>query len=74
MHWNSLRYCQIRHDIEQRGWILTTKLHGACERLMDLIGVNYQAFGATKRECGELRAQLIDCREELRNHRDDHHC
>ena len=67
-------YCLVRQRIEQRGWVLASRLHEASERLMDLIGVDRAQFASAKTACGDLRQQINDCRTQLLQHRCDHKC
>jgi hypothetical protein len=73
MH-TALKYCVTRRSLEERGWILTSKLASASARLMKLVGKDHEAFMETRAECKDLRMEIVVSRTDLRDHRAVHRC
>ncbi len=68
------QYCSTRRDLEERGWILTSRLFELSTRLLRTIGNDRQEFAAIKQECGELRGVIGKAQSDLRGHRSKHGC
>jgi hypothetical protein len=70
-----LTYCVTRRDLEENGWILTSKLASASGRLMGFAGSGERLlFLQIKSECSDLYRRITDSNETLRQHRQSHKC
>ena len=67
------QYCPTRREIEERSWVLVTRLSCLSSRLLDLIG-DHLAFDATKGECADLRTEITELGRRLHAHRSAHNC
>ncbi len=66
-------YCPTRRRLEERGWMLISKLASVSGRLINLIG-KHQAFIEAKDECNDLRTAITESQTALRDHRAMHNC
>jgi hypothetical protein len=69
-----LTYCAIRRGLEERAWILVSKLAHVTGRLPHLAGKDHRAFREARAKCHDLRAQLAASRRALQQHRQLHNC
>ena len=67
-------YCDTRRELEEQGWMLVSRLAVESARLMDLAGVDTQAFAVTMAKCGQLKVDLMGLRQQLGIHRAQHGC
>ena len=70
----TLRYCSTKSALEEQAQILTAKLCSLATRLTTLVGIDHQAFSATKTQCVEVRDRLTISRRQLDTHRAKHGC
>ncbi|HTZ56555.1 MAG TPA: hypothetical protein VMB49_00590 [Acidobacteriaceae bacterium] len=68
------QYCSARRDIEERSWALTSRLAALTDRLIGLTGLDHQAFLDVRGKCHEVKGELSESHEELKNHRRNHGC
>ena len=68
------RYCSIRRSLEERGWILVSRLSTVAGGLLRYAGVDPKAFNATTAECSNIRVQIAAARRLLSKHREQHGC
>lgn len=68
------RYCSIRRDLEERGWVLSSRLFQLSTLLLHAIGNDHQEFASLKQECRETRAVIRQAQGDLRLHRYEHGC
>jgi len=67
------QYCPARRDIEERSWVLVSKLAKLSSQLLNLLG-NHQAFAETKDECAHVRTEFTELAQRLQSHRLLHRC
>ena len=67
------QYCQLRRDIEERSWVLVSRLSMLTECLNRLIG-QHAAFRDMKLQCAEVRQEIAASNLLLKKHRAAHRC
>lgn len=68
------QYCPDRRNLEERVWVLVSRLSALTGRLLDLVGKNHQVFLSAQADCGHTRDEIIELRRQLQGHRSVHHC
>lgn len=67
-------FCQTRRDLEERSWVLTSRLAALTSQLMNLIGHNHDDFLTALDRCQTTGLEVTESRDDLRTHRRDHGC
>lgn len=68
------QYCPDRRNLEERVWVLVSRLSASTGQLLNLIGKNHQVFLSAKADCGQTRDEIIELRRQLDGHRFAHGC
>ena len=68
------QYCPTRRRLEDQIASLVTNLCSLTSRLLPLVGRGHQAFISAEADCAGMRADIIDSRQELQDHRSAHGC
>ena len=68
------QYCPVRRNLEQNGFDLVSRLAILTDRLLRLIGHDRIAFAATRVECKDMRAEVVEAKKKLAAHRLAHRC
>jgi hypothetical protein len=70
----AIRYCPDRRNLEEKVWVLVSRLSALTGRLLGLIGKDHQTFTLTQTACSDARADIVDFRRQLDIHRSVHGC
>ena len=67
--------CYARRDLQEKSWILVSKLATATGLLCKVAGTGHsQEFAETKDRCAEVRGEVKEAQRQLRLHRSAHGC
>jgi hypothetical protein len=70
----TVQYCPDRRNLEEKVWVLVSRLSALTGRLLGLVGKDHQTFALTQTACTEARADIVVFRQQLDIHRAAHRC
>lgn len=68
------QYCPDRRNLEEKVWVLASRLSTLTGRLLSLTGKNHQIFLSAKADCSDTHAEIVGLRQDLKAHRLAHGC
>lgn len=70
----TFQYCPDRRILEEKVWVLASRLSTLTGRLLALTGKDHQVFLLAKDDCSHTHAEIFELRRELTAHRFAHGC
>ena len=67
-------YCSVRRNLEERQWVLISRLAVLTQCLHRLIGCEHDEFLTMLDHCQTAALDIQDARDNLRGHRHYHRC